>query len=309
VASKKSSVNSRPNVIAIVGPTGSGKTAMAVALVRHFGGVVISADSRQLYRGMDIGTAKATKTEQRAAKHYLIDVINPSQRYSAGRFQRETYQLVKKLYAKKPAQPIFVVGGTYLYVDAVLKGLDFAETARSPKIRARLEKLTLKQLQRELRKRDPVTARSIDMFNRRRLVRALEVVLITGESFYKTRAATPPAWNILWLGMQVPQKTLDHNNAKRIDRMFRAGWVNEVKRLRKKYPRSAPGFLAHGYREVLDYIEGSATFAQTKQKIAINTRHHTKRQMSWFKKNQAITWLRPTASRRAMRFVSRFVSQ
>jgi len=304
VASKKSS---RPNVVAVVGPTGSGKTALAVKLVRRFGGVIISADSRQLYRGMDVGTAKATHEEQHAAKHYLIDVINPSQRYSAGRFQREAYRLVKKLFAQKPDEPILIVGGTYLYVDAVLKGLDFAETTRSPKVRARLEKLTLQQLQRELRKRDPLTAHTIDMHNPRRLIRALEVVLSTGKSFYGARASTPPDWNILWLGIKVPQATLDRNNAKRIDRMMRAGWVQEVKRLRKRYPKSAAGFLAHGYREVIDYIEGNRTLPQTKKQIAINTRHHTKRQMAWFKKNPAIKWLGPRDINKAAKLTARLL--
>lgn len=292
-----------------MGPTGSGKTALAIKLVQRFGGVIISADSRQIYRGMDIGTAKATRKEQRLARHYLIDVVNPSQRYSAGRFQRETYQLVRRLNRRNPQSPIFLVGGTYLYVDAVLKGLDFAHTKADLKLRARLRRQTLEQLQVRLRKLDPITARRIDMRNRRRVERALEVILQTGRSFYGQRSQRTPNWHILKLGVSVPQATLDRRNRTRIDRMFRAGWRREVERLARRYPRSSPGFFAHGYREVFDLIEDKRSLTETKEHIAINTRHHTKRQMTWFKKDPGIHWLKPSDSRKAVRLVDSFLSE
>lgn len=292
----------------IVGPTGSGKTALAVKLVRRFGGVILSADSRQLYRGMDIGTAKPTRTEQRTAKHYFVDVIRPNQTYSAGRFQREVYALVRTLHHRKPDEPLFLVGGTYLYVDAVLKGWNFAATPKQAAIRRRLEKLSLAELQELIHRLDPATAKKIDIHNRRRLVRALEVILSTGSSFYKQRTGRVPDWNILKVGLRVPQTKLDISNRKRIDRMFRQDWVAEVKRLRKRYQPTAPGFYAHGYREVLGYIQGKTTLAQTKERIAINTRHHTKRQMAWFKKDKAIHWISPRDYSKAARLVSRVVA-
>jgi tRNA dimethylallyltransferase len=295
----------KPNVVVIVGPTGSGKTALAVKLVRRFGGVVLSADSRQLYRHMDIGTAKPTTAEQRAAKHYFIDVIDPNQTYSAGRFQREAYKLVHALHTAHPDEPIFIVGGTYLYVDAVLKGWDFAKTQRNSGLRKKLSALSLKQLQQKLRELDPGTALKIDMQNPRRLIRALEVVMQTGGSFYAERAAHAPDWNTLWIGLRVPQAKLDRSNARRIDRMFRQGWTREVTRLAKKYPITAPGFYAHGYREALAFIRGEHTLQETKAQIAINTRHHTKRQMAWFKKNPDIHWQSPTNVKRAAQLLSR----
>ncbi|MFH0830601.1 MAG: tRNA (adenosine(37)-N6)-dimethylallyltransferase MiaA [Parcubacteria group bacterium] len=299
--------NLRPKVVAIVGPTGSGKTALAVKLVQRFGGVVISADSRQLYRDMDIGTAKPTRREQRLAQHYLIDIINPNQRYSAGRFQRETYRLVRQLHQRHPNVPIFIVGGTYLYIDAVLKGLNFAHTKANFRLRAKLERLTLTKLWQRLRRLDPYTAAQIDSHNRRRLVRALEVVLQTGRSFYEQRTSRAPDWDVLILGVRVPQAKLDASNRQRIDKMFRQGWGREVKRLIKKYPRNASGFLAHGYREVIDYLAGQHTLAETKERIAINTRHHTKRQMAWFKKDSRTHWLPPTNIKKASQLVAKFL--
>ncbi|MDP2587605.1 MAG: tRNA (adenosine(37)-N6)-dimethylallyltransferase MiaA [bacterium] len=307
-ATSARSTRCKPNVIAIVGPTGSGKTALAIALIRRFGGAVISADSRQLYRDMDIGTAKPTKAEQRRAKHYMIDIISPNQRYSAGRFQKTVYALVKKLYHAHPDQPIFLVGGTYLYVDAVRKGWDFAQTKADPGLRRRLERATLKQLAAELRKKDPTTARSIDMRNRRRLIRALEVVRTTGKSFYDQRTGSPPAWNMLSIGLDVPQKKLDLQNARRIDRMFCAGWTSEVKKLLRRYKPSTPGFYAHGYREVVEYLEGKRSLADTKKRIAINTRRHAKRQLTWFKKSPDTHWIKATDSRQAAKLVSKLQS-
>jgi tRNA dimethylallyltransferase len=293
----------RPSVIAVVGPTGSGKSALALKLARQFGGVIISADSRQLYQGMNVGTAKPTRAEQRAVQHYLIDVITPRQTFSAWKFQREVYRIVDQLHN----QPVFLVGGTYLYVDAVLKGWDFSQTGKQVALRRQLEKKSLAQLFSMLQKMDPRTARQIDRKNKRRLVRAIEAGTLSGKSFFSERGAQPPDWNVLTLGMEVPRPLLDKHNRARIDRMFAAGWVAEVRALLKKYPRSSPGFLAHGYREVVDYIRGKKTIQATKETIAVNTRRHAKRQVTWFKKDPEAVWIKPTEYKRAKKLVEKLV--
>lgn len=294
----------KPHIIAIIGPTGSGKTQLSLLLAKKYNGIIISADSRQLYKGMNVGTAKVTHTEQRGIKHYMLDIIKPSQRYSAYKYQQEVYKIVRQ----NPDRPIFLVGGTYFYVDAVLKGWDFSNTGASSK-RSILNKKSLTQLQNMLRKKDPITYRSIDKDNKLRLVRALEVVSETGRSFYGNRSNNPPKWHVLKIGIKVPRSKLDLQNRKRIDRMFRAGWVAEVKKLGKKYRRSAPGFLAHGYREVFDYVSGRKSLEDTKECIYINTRHFVKRQMAWYKNDKSIKWLSPKDINKAGRLVKLFLSK
>ncbi len=298
-----------PKVIAVVGATGSGKSALALRLARKFGGVIISADSRQLYRGLTIGTAKPTQREQRAVPHYMIDVISPRQTYSAWQFQQAVYAIVARISRREPGRPIFLVGGTYLYVDSVLKGWDFAGAKLDTKLRTQLRKMSTGEMFRELRNIDPQTAKTIDRHNQRRLLRALEAVHATGKSFYQSRSGRPPAWDVLIFGIDVPQKKLDNRNRLRIDRMFRAGWKKEVEQLAKKNLRSSPGFLAHGYREVLELVNKKKTLAQTKERIAINTRNHAKRQRAWFNKNPQIAWISPHAFSLAQRKVKNFLQK
>lgn len=261
---------------------------------------------------MDIGTAKPTKREQRRVPHYMIDIISPRQTYSAWEFQQAVYTLVDKINRRSPGRPIFLVGGTYLYVDAVLKGWDFAEAKLMPTFRKKILKMTTGAMFRELQRLDPRTADKIDKHNRRRLLRALEAIHATGKSFYETRSATPPRWDILRFGMNVPQKKLDASNRRRIDRMFHAGWKKELARLIQKYPSSAPGFLAHGYREVLaliqsDHADDPAAVEKTKQRIAINTRHHAKRQRAWFIKDPETIWVNPKAVLLAQKKIKEFL--
>lgn len=270
--------------------------------------MIVAADAHTIYRGFDIGTAKPTRTEQRAVPHYMVDVVSPRQRYSAAEFQQTTYRLVARLQKTNPGRPVFLVGGTMLYVDAVLKGLDFSVAPPSPRVRAKLDRMTDAQLLQLLKKKDPTTARSIDAKNRRRLIRALEVVLTTGRPFYAARSTNPPDWNVLKVGLRTRQSELDTRNLRRIDRMFRAGWAAEVRRLARKYPPSAPAWQAHGYREVLAYTQGERSLTETKQLIAHKTRQNTRRQLRWMRKDTIIRWIKPTDTKKAAALVADVLS-
>ena len=299
----------KPKVVAVLGQSGAGKSALALKLARRFGGVIIAADAHTIYRGFDIGTAKPTRAEQRMVPHFMLNVVSAKERYSAADFQKKVNKLVYKLNRTHPNRPIFLVGGTLLYVDAVLKGLDFSAAPPDLQLRVKLNKLARTALLTRLCRVDPITARKIDRHNHRRLVRALEVALTTGHSFYKTRQSHPPDWDVLKLGVILPQSHLDRRNLKRIDRMFRAGWTAEVRQLAKKYPRSAPGFLAHGYREVQNFIAGQSTLAETKKIIANKTRQNTRRQLRWLKKDPEIIWLGPNQTSHAPRLVKAFLKK
>jgi tRNA dimethylallyltransferase len=304
--SKPRAAPSRPRVVAILGQSGVGKSALALKLARRFGGVIVATDAHTIYRGFNIGTAKPTRTEQRSVPHYMLDVVSPRRRYSAAEFQQTVYRLVARLQRTHPRRPIFLVGGTMLYVDVVLKGLDFLSAPPDLRLRARLQKLTDEELQARLRRLDPMTAKSIDAKNRRRLLRALEVVVSTGRPFYEARSSSTPDWDVLKIGLRMPQRQLDAQNLRRIDRMFRAGWAAEVQRLTRRYPASAPAWQAHGYREVLSYVRGERSLKKTQLLIAQKTRQNTKRQLRWIAKDSTLHWIGAGDAYKARKLVANY---
>jgi len=267
---------------------------MAIKLARQFGGIIISADSRQIYRDMNIGTAKPTRAERKAVPHYLLDFVKPDQRYSAKDFQ----EAVNKLVDKHRDEPIYIVGGTNLYVDAVLKGFDFAGAPPDRVLRRKLEKLSLSQLKSRLKKLDPVSFDQIDTANKRRLVRAIEAATQAG-SFVSKRKAQKPDWKILKLAIQVDRKKLDRQNEQRVSKMLRAGWAAEVSRLKSRYEKTDPGLLAHGYREMWEYIDGKLTREELERTINRQTHQFIRRQLSWLKKDPDIVWVKTAAQAKA----------
>lgn len=296
-------------MIAIVGPTGSGKTDLAVWLARRTGGIIVSADSRQIYRGLDIGTGKPTQVQRKRVRHFGIDLVSPRQRYSVKRFQKLTYRLVALHQRRHPSEPVYLVGGTMLYIDAVLKGLDFAVVPADPVLRHKLQRAAPAHLLALLARLDPTTATQIDRHNPRRLVRALEVVIQTGESFYQRRAAHPPAWHVLKLGTRLPVATLQRRQRARTLRMLRRGWVREAERARERFGAAAPGLSSLGYQEVLQYADGRLTRAAIIEHIASATWQYTRRQLSWWRRDPAITWLSPTNTKKALQLVERFLHE
>jgi tRNA dimethylallyltransferase len=284
--------------IAIVGPTATGKSALAVALAEELGGEVINADAMQLYRGMDIGTAKVTEEERRGVPHHLLDVLDVTETASVAAYQRDARATVERLLGQNRV-PV-VVGGSGLYVRAVLDDLDFPGT--DPDIRARLEQELVERgpadLHERLTKLDPVAATAILPSNGRRVVRALEVIELTGRPFSATMPRPGPArYDTVQLGLDLPTEELDRRVAERVTVMFERGLVDEVLHLEKQGLRvGRTASRALGYQQVLDELDGDHDMAAAAAATAQATRRFVRRQRSWFRRDQRITWLDATRS-------------
>jgi tRNA dimethylallyltransferase len=284
----------KTQVIAVIGPTASGKTALSIVLAKRFGGEIVSADSRQIYRGMDIGTAKPTVAERRAIPHHLIDIKYPDEDYTVATYQRDAIAAISGA-AARGALPI-LVGGTGLYVRAVLENLVIPKTAANPELRARIEKdiarLGLEAMFKRLVALDPEAANVVDPKNPRRIVRALEVAITTGEPFTAQRKKNEPLYNALVLGFNPPAEVLRKRINQRVDEMMRAGLVDETVALIKKYGRSPVACDAIGYREVIAHLDGTLTLEGAIAAIKLNTWHYAKRQMTWFKRTPGVRWVK-----------------
>jgi tRNA dimethylallyltransferase len=297
--------NSKLNkVLVIVGPTGSGKTALSLMLAKEFKGEIVSADSRQIYRGMDIGTAKAEpelrimnqesrKNKKAAVKHHLVDIRNPDRDYSVGQYKKDAIKTINKI-VKKGRLPI-IVGGTGLYVSALVDNLEIPAVKESKRLRKKLEKeITekgLKSLFDRLVELDPEAAYIVDPDNPRRVIRALEIAIATGKPFSEQRKKGKPLFDFLQIGINLAPDILKLRIENRIEEMFRSGLVKEVKKLVKKYGEKKKAFDAIGYREVIQHLRGEITLEECKELMIKNTWHYAKRQMTWFNKDKTIKWL------------------
>jgi tRNA dimethylallyltransferase len=282
-----------PKIIAIVGPTASGKTALSVALAQKYHGEIVSADSRQIYRGMDIGTAKPPVSERDGIPHYLFDIKDPNEEYTVADYKHDAVLAIQDILNKKKL-PI-LVGGTGLYIDAVLDNLDIPKIKADPELRAKIEKDIaengLAAVVKKLVDRDPEAAYIVDPKNPRRVVRALEVAILTGEPFTAQRKKNEPLFDALKIGMNLPPETLRERIDLRIDRMMQDGLVSEVETLVKKYGKSCVAFDAIGYREIVNYLDGISSLEQAADIMKHNTWHYAKRQMTWFRKDKNIQWI------------------
>lgn len=280
-------------VVVVVGPTGVGKSDLAIALAQELRGEVISTDAYQLYRDMDIGTAKTPVADRRGVPHHLVDVLDLAQSASVAQFQAAARRAVEDCRARGVV-PV-VVGGSSLYVRAVLDDLDFPGT--DPAVRARwarrLEELGPSALHRELAQRDPAAAAQILPSNGRRIVRALEVVELTGEPF---RAHMPPYESVIGpvaiVGLTADREVLDARLAARVDAMWEAGLVDEVRRLAERGLAESPtASRALGYAEVLDLLAGRIDDQQARDRTVLGTQRFARRQERLFGKDPRVTWL------------------
>jgi len=275
-------------IIAIVGPTASGKSSLAVGIAKKIGGEIISADSRQIYRGLDIGTGKITKKEMRAIPHHLLDIRNPREQYSAGEFKQDAEKKIEEI-ARRGNIPI-VVGGTGFWIDSLLLGLRLPDVPPDPRLRARLSRKNASELFRMLLKLDSVRARTIDPENPHRLVRAIEIARTLGRvpPIKKT-----PRYRVLWIGINLPMHALKMNIGKRAMRMVARGLIAETKSLAaKRVSKKRLRTLGFEYALSLNLLEGRLEKEKIVSALAARDSRYAKKQLAWFKKNLNIHWIK-----------------
>lgn len=283
--------------IALVGPTASGKTEIAVRLAEKWNAEVISADSRQVYRFMDIGTAKPRREELRGIIHYGFDIIDPDQDYSAGAFAADARNWIETILAKR--KNVIIAGGSGLYLQALIDGFSLPQL-KDTEIRKRLEERErregLDSLYRELNRVDPDYFAKTMPKDRQRILRALEVFLISGIPFSRLmqneRDALP--YRVHWVAVEHSRKVLYNRIDRRVEMMFDRGLVEEVRSLLDRGYRQANALKSVGYREIISWVDGETTsLVDAKRQIKQNTRHYAKRQLTWFRHNPRISWLPP----------------
>lgn len=287
-------------LLVICGPTGTGKTDIAITLAKKFTGEIVSADSRQVYIGMDIGTGKETvdsKTKiQRQESSWLVnnipihlyDIIKPEQRFSLAQYQQLALEKIKQIQSSGKL-PI-LVGGTGLYIQAVTEGLKIPKVPPDQKLREKLEHRELEDLLAELEKVDKVSFEKIDKNNKRRVVRALEVYIQTGETISSLQKKYKVDFDILKIGMTSEREVLYSKNDERVENWFRNGFIDEVKKLLKDYSIELPSMSSLGYRQVANYIKGNLGLEEAKQKVKFDVHGYIRRQLTWFKRDRAIYW-------------------
>jgi len=316
----------KPKIIVIVGPTASGKSALAIQLAKKLNGEIVSADSRQIYREMNIGTAKpeaprasgisnfkfliskqipspkSQKSKQSimtpiisdGVPHYLIDIKNPDENYTVAEYKRDAIKAINKILKNKKL-PI-LIGGTGLYIKAIIDNLNIPEVAPDIKLRKKLEKeiekYGLSFIFNKLIKLDPEAAYIVDPNNPRRIIRALEIAIKTEKPFSAQRQVSEPLFDFLEIGIKSPKNILDKRINKRVDFMIKNCLVEEVKNLIKKYGAEHQSFDAIGYREVIGYLNGKTSLEEVSELIKKNTRKYAKRQITWFGKDKRIHWFR-----------------
>mgnify|MGYP001230997161 CR=1 FL=1 len=276
----------------LAGPTAVGKSSVALELAERMGGEIISVDSMQVYRGLDIGTAKPSAAEQRRIPHHLIDVADLSESFDAARFVQLTTDVVKQIQSRGHV-PIFC-GGTGLYFKAFTEGLGEAPSA-SPELRKELEAMPLETLLEELKQRDPTTFERVDRKNPRRVVRALEVIRLTGKPFSSQRAVWSPAPEEVTarsFGLSRPVVDLRNRIDRRVDAMFLQGLVAETEKLMScGLEKNRTALQALGYRQVVEHLHGEHSLDETIELVKIRTRQFAKRQLTWFRRQMTLKWI------------------
>jgi tRNA dimethylallyltransferase len=281
--------------IVILGPTASGKSRLAIDLALRYQGEIVSCDALQVYRLMDVGTAKVTHAQQEQVRHHLLDVQNPDQDFSAGDYQRMARASIHAI--RERGHLPFVVGGTGFYLRALIEGL-FEGPSRNEELRARMRKIIKRKgsgvLHKALQKADPQSAARIAEADADRIIRAYEVYLATGKSmswWQQQPRDSFKGYRWLKMGINVPREHLYQRINQRVEEMFKGGLLEETQKLLALFPRTAQAFKAIGYRQAVDYFEGRMDLAQAVEETQKLTRHYAKRQMTWFRSDPSITWL------------------
>ena len=280
-------------LIILAGPTASGKTALSIELAKRLNGEIISADSMQVYRGMDIGTAKVTKDEMDGVVHHFVDIIEPDEEWNVMRFCELARAAIDDICARGKV-PI-VVGGTGFYIHALAYGAEFDEEPEDTSLRTSLEKLTEAELHEKLRTVDPESAEAIHPNNKKRVIRALEYFEHTGEKISVLNARLkqkPSPYQLAYLVLDMPRPILYERIDKRVDLMMEAGLVEEVRQLKAKgYTKDMVSMKGLGYKEILDALDGNNTLEEAVYIPKRDTRHFAKRQITWWKGEKEAVFL------------------
>lgn len=292
-------------VIIIAGPTAVGKTDVALTLAKHFQTEIISADSRQCYRELNIGVARPSEKELKEVRHHFIASCSVNNEMTAAGFEKFALQKAKELFDKHDM--VIMVGGTGLYIKAFCEGLDKipkTDTAIREKIIATYKKNGLSWLQDEVKKKDPEFYKVGEIKNPQRLMRALEVVELTGKSIleYRKGEKTTRDFTIIKIGVELPKEELHRNINKRVDEMIETGLVEEVKNLLPYKHLNA--LQTVGYKEIFEYLNGDISLAQATEEIKKNTRQYAKRQMTWFRKDEEVKWFSPFQIKKMIDFAA-----
>lgn len=279
---------------AVVGPTASGKTELAIRVAERLGGELVSVDSRQVYRDCDIGTNKPTAAELGGIACHLIDAVDPGVPFTVADYLRLAIEAIQEI-AGRGRLPV-LQGGTGLYLRALLDGWNLGEAPPDRALRAaleqRLEEEGMERLEAELRQVDPLAADRAQR-NPRRLVRALEIHAVTGRAPSEARAAHPPPWSTSVVGLDVPLAELDRRIEARVSRMLAAGWVEEVARVRDRFPGVDWQRLGHGYPEIAAHLEGRLSLGEVRASTVRQVRQYARRQYTWFRADPRVQWTTP----------------
>ncbi|MBE9214072.1 tRNA (adenosine(37)-N6)-dimethylallyltransferase MiaA [Plectonema cf. radiosum LEGE 06105] len=301
-------------LIVICGATATGKSGLALALAQRCGSIIISADSRQVYREFNIGTAKPTITEQKLVPHYLIDICNPTDTMTVADHQQQVQKILDfgfwildspsispslhplvplspcSLVPLSPHPPIFLVGGTGLYIKSIVRGMKIPRVAPQMELRSQLESIGQIQLYAMLQQVDSVAAQKIHPHDAVRTLRALEVFYITGKPISDLQGENPPDYPILQIGLDCDVEHLTNRIARRTESMIKDGLIEEVEYLCQKYGVDLPLLNTLGYQEIKRYLNGEICLDEAKKLIVLHTRQFAKRQRTWFRKDSSIEW-------------------
>ena len=289
-------MNEKHKVIVICGPTASGKTALSIELAKKISGEIVSADSMQIYKDMDIGTAKPTKQEMGEIKHYLLDFVSPEDRYSVAQYKQDAKKAIKEII-NKGKTPI-IVGGTGLYVDSLIYEIEYNDIKLDEEYRKKLEKIAEEQGLEELYKKaveiDPEAMKKISQNDKKRIMRVLEIYHSTGKTKTeqeKESRKNPVEYDYRVFAINWDREILYQRINKRVDIMVEQGLIEEVKEILNKYDKFPTAMQGLGYKEVVDYLNGIYTKEEMIEKIKLETRRYAKRQLTWFRKNKQTIWL------------------
>ncbi len=269
-------------LVAILGPTAIGKSALGLQLAQEFRGEIVSADSRQVYRGMDIGTAKPTAAEQQLVPHHLIDLVDPDEPFTLAEYQHLAYATIAHIHARGNVP--FLVGGTGLYVRAVLEGLSIPRVAPNPERRAELEREDAPILYARLQRSDPLAASKIEPRNKRRIIRALEVCEAAGKPISALQTLNAPNYRVLRIGLTMPRDQIYERIDARVDQMIADGLIEEVRALLAHgYSADLPAMSGLGYRQIATYLNGKCARDEAIRVLKRDTRRFVHHQYSWFR--------------------------